>query len=52
MVGRVMCQYSTLYPNINREEMMQALDRPLNNQRGSMMAVVMMILALLTIFGM
>jgi predicted PurR-regulated permease PerM len=32
--------------------MMQALDRPLNNQRGSMMAVVMMILALLTIFGM
>ena len=30
---------------------MQALNRPLKNQRGSMIAVVMMILALLTLFG-
>lgn len=31
---------------------MQTIYSPLNNQRGSMIAVVMMILALLTIFGM
>ena len=30
---------------------MQALSRPLKNQRGSMIAVVIMMLALLTIFG-
>ena len=30
---------------------MQALNRPLKNQRGSMIVVVIMILALLTIFG-
>jgi len=46
-----MFQYSTLGPNINREDMMQALNLPLNNQRGSMIAVVIMILALLTLFG-
>jgi hypothetical protein len=32
--------------------MMQELTWPLNNERGSMMAVVMMVLALLTILGM
>ena len=30
---------------------MQALNRPLKNQRGSMIAVVIMMLALLTVFG-
>ena len=44
-------QYSTLGPNIDWEDMMQALNRPLKNQRGSMIAVVIMILALLTVFG-
>jgi hypothetical protein len=38
-------------PNIDLEEMMQQLKRPLKNEKGSMMAVVLMILALLTIFG-
>ena len=46
-----MFQYSTLDPNIDREDIMQALNRPLKNQRGSMIAVVIMILALLTLFG-
>ncbi len=46
-----MFQYSTLYPNIEREDIMQALNRPLKNQRGSMIGVVIMILALLTLFG-
>lgn len=47
-----MFQYSILLPNIKGEKMMQELIWPLNNERGSMMAVVMMILALLTILGM
>jgi hypothetical protein len=46
-----MFQYSTLDPSIDREDIMQAFKRPLNNQRGSMIAVVIMILALLTVFG-
>jgi hypothetical protein len=45
-----MFQSSTLGPNFEREDMMQ-VNRPLKNQRGSMIAAVIMILALLTLFG-
>jgi Tfp pilus assembly protein PilX len=51
MVETAVFQYSTLYPNFDWEDIMQALNRPLKNQRGSMMVVVIMILALLTLFG-
>ncbi len=46
-----MFQYSTLYPSIDWEDVMQALNRPLKNQKGSMIAVVIMVLALLTLLG-
>lgn len=46
-----MFQSSTLGLNFDKGDMMQALNRSLKNQRGSMIVVVIMILALLTLLG-
>ena len=51
MVEIAMFQYSILYPNIDWEDLMQVLNKPLKNQRGSMITIVIMILALLTLIG-
>ena len=46
-----MFQYSTLDQSIDREDMMKTLNLPIKNQRGSMIGVVIMILAFLTLIG-